>query len=505
MQKKAILVSVFFGTILLTSTVALSLPNLLNISPSDMPANHYSVAQQAQFCGIGTAKSNAYVKEYKIPTDCTNPLAITTGMDGNIWFVQSNTGKIVKFNPQSESFTEFENTFWPKGGVSMTWGIDHAADGSLWFTDDVFNSIWKFSPSDKSYQRLGLPSNNTLPQKIEAFGSDLIYNDFVGGTLSVLTPSEKSASIFSIPQIFNGSVAGDFAIDEKNIWYTSWIPQSTGVLVQFDYKGLVNSQTNYTTFAQYIEFFDLPKDASTINGLDLSNGKLWMADTSSSFFFSFDPVTSQFTKYVTSDPPQSAYGNATGIIKTPVSGPYWIKSTDDGKIVFNEQTANRIAMMDTKSESLVEYAIPSKNPNWADCGNMKDCGLAQVFDFTIIGDKIWFTEWAENNISVIDTSIKLPIEINLDTDTISLKAGESKNLGMLISSQQNLDASLIISKTSDSLSVYSDSPNPSLASKSIDVTITASQEAVPGIYKILLGAQTESVSVSKFVTVVIET
>jgi len=64
---------------------------------------------------------------------------------------------------------------------------------------------------------------------------------------------------------------------------------------------------------------------------------------------------------------------------------------------------------------------------------------------------------------------------------------------------------LIISKTSNSLSVYSDSPNPSLASKSIDVTITASQEAVPGIYKILLGAQTESVSVSKFVTVVIET
>ena len=122
--------------------------------------------------------------------------------------------------------------------------------------------------------------------------------------------------------------------------------------------------------------------------------------------------------------------------------------------------------------------------------------MAQVFDFTIIGDKIWFTEWAENNIGVIDTSIKLPIEINLDTDTISLKAGESKNLGMLISSQQNLDASLIISKTSDSLSVYSDSPNPSLASKSIDVTITASQEAVPGIYKILLGAQTESVSVS---------
>ena len=43
------------------------------------------------------------------------------------------------------------------------------------------------------------------------------------------------------------------------------------------------------------------------------------------------------------------------------------------------------------------------NPNWGDCGEMQNCGLAQIFDFTVSGDKIWFTEWVENNIGVVDT------------------------------------------------------------------------------------------------------
>ena len=58
---------------------------------------------------------------------------------------------------------------------------------------------------------------------------------------------------------------------------------------------------------------------------------------------------------------------------------------------------------------MVEYFVPSMNPNWGDCDDGMDvldnCGLAQIFDFTVDGDKIWFTEWVENNIGVVDTSM----------------------------------------------------------------------------------------------------
>jgi virginiamycin B lyase len=81
-KKKGLLVAVFFGTILLTSTVAISLPNLMAPFDPDSektitgtPADNFPDVQRAQFCGSGIAKSTTYVTEYSIPTVCTNPLA----------------------------------------------------------------------------------------------------------------------------------------------------------------------------------------------------------------------------------------------------------------------------------------------------------------------------------------------------------------------------------------------------------------------------------------------
>ena len=56
----------------------------------------------------------------------------------------------------------------------------------------------------------------------------------------------------------------------------------------------------------------------------------------------------------------STYGNQTGIVKSPISRPYWMEADDSGKIVFNSQTSNNISVMDPRSDSLVEYHVPSK-------------------------------------------------------------------------------------------------------------------------------------------------
>ena len=124
------------------------------------------------------------------------------------------------------------------------------------------------------------------------------------------------------------------------------------------------------------------------------------------------------------------------------------------------------------------------------------------------GDKIWFTEWVENNIGVVDTSVALPFGIELDSKDISLKPGESKNLSFLISPQQDVSGvSLIMSNPHSFLNLTSSTSTPFQLSSdtptSVDVTISASGEATPGKYKVLLGSQIEDVSVSKFVTVTI--
>lgn len=523
----------FFGGIMVTS--GFGLQSMMSPPPSDnpestitgTPADNFPDDQRAQFCGSGNAKSTDYVQEFSIPTPCTNPLAVVTDYDGNVWFTQTNTGKLAKFDPTTERFTEYDNPLWPPGGRSMMWGIDYAPDGSVWFTDEAYDSVWKFSTIDEKYERLGYPAEgNSLPQKLQLYGSQIIINDFTGNKLTFLNPSQSSDDVnyLSIPSPVDNSVTADFTIDENdNVWFTNWLFQQGGVLVKFNQNGyfdsVANSDEQFLPLLDFIEVYALPPELLTPNGAVVtSDGTIWLADTTSSFFFNFDPFTEEFTQYVTSEPLLGTYGNQTGIIKSPISRPYWIDADEQGRLVFNEQTSNNISVMDPKSQSLVEYHVPSKNPNWGDCDPgtgmmLDDCGLAQIFDFTIDGEKIWFTEWVENNIGVVDTSIPLPIEIQLESDTMNLAPGETLPFNFVVHPKSQKDilvVSLVLSSTHEFLNVNLDNDSPNTfqlnsdASRPIHTTITASEDAIPGTYKVLLGVQSPEIAISKFVTVTIE-
>jgi len=528
-KTKGIIMFVFFGGIMMTSGVVIGIPGILpQDSPSVMtvtgtPMDNYPDVQRAQFCSSEeSAKSSAFVKEYKIPTQCTQPLAIVTDPDGNIWFTQTNTGRVAKFDPMNEIFTEYENPKWQKGTRSMMWGIDYSPDGSLWFTDDATDGIWKFSIIDKQYARTDYPKiADSLPQRLSVEGSKIIVNDFTGNKLTFLDPTQSSEGIsyLSIPSPVENSVTGAFAVDsQRNIWYTNWVFQQGGVLAKFNQDKFEKSSTaqfeNSTTpLFDLIDVYQFPKGMIAPNGISVgTNDKIWIADTSSSFFFSFDPNTESFTKYITSTPQVSSYGNSSGLIKNPVSRPYWTTFNEDGKLVFNEHTANRIGVFDPESESLVEYVIPSNNPNWADCEEMANCGLAQIFDFTISGDKIWFTEWVENNIGVIDTSLPLFFDVELDRQKVTLKKGEKIQLTLSImpNSSNTPNISIISSDTAEfsDLIVEHNAPDAfkpdSDTPRIVQVSISASDNALPDVHKVLIGAQTDDLVVSKFVTVIIE-
>ncbi len=148
MNKKSFILLTVVGIILifvLFAILTLFPSDKTNVTLTGTPADNFSEEERSKFCGTGNAKSNNYVKEYKIPTDCTLPQAIITDPQGNIWLVESNTGSLAKFDPILESFTEYENPFWLKGEHSMMWGMDYAPDGTIWFTDEKYDSVWKFN------------------------------------------------------------------------------------------------------------------------------------------------------------------------------------------------------------------------------------------------------------------------------------------------------------------------------------------------------------------------
>jgi virginiamycin B lyase len=540
-QVKGYLAFAFLGGIMLTSGVLVAMtgydPDVDYAAVDDpevtitgTPSDNFPDNQRTTFCSSGgDAKSTDYVNEYMIPTECTNPLAIVSDYNGNVWFTETNTGNLGKFNPVTETFTEYDNPTWPDGGRSMMWGIDYAPDGSVWFTDETYDSVWKFSTIDEQYERLSYPTagGDSLPQKLSIDGSQIIINDFTGNKLTILNvnPSDDDVNYLSIPSALDDSVTADFALDANDdIWYTNWLYQQGGFLVKFnqnDYLSAVsNSGEQFLPLVDFISAYALPVQLLTPNGITFSDdGLLWIVDTTSSSFFSFDPSSEEFIQYVTADPMFETYGNQTGVIKSPISRPYWIENDDQGRLVFNEQAANNISVMDPKTQSLVEYHIPSKNPNWGDCDSgidvLENCGIAQIFDFAISGEKIWFTEWVENKIGVVDTSVPLPLEIQLEQNTLNLVPGESQEFQYIISvgsQNDNLDLFLVASGTHDFLRVnvldnsadlvaIVDDPGETIV---IPTMISASDDALPGTYKILLGTQSGDVTISKFLTVIIE-
>ncbi|MEC7710901.1 MAG: lyase [Thermoproteota archaeon] len=535
-KTKGILAFAFLGGILLTSTVLFALPpppatmteeeiamEEQGITITNTPMDNFPDDQRATFCGIGEPKSTAYVKEYQIPTVCTQPLAIKVSPDGNVWFVESNVGQIAKFDPISEKFTEFENEMWPKNSRTMSWGMDYSSDGAMWYTDGTYDTIWRFDTINEKYEAVSFPQNDegSLPQKLSIHGSNIIVNDFTGSKITFFDLSQYVDEITysSVVAPIPNSFTGDFAVDsQNNLWYTNWVPDvavSSGVLLKFNIEKY--KQDSYLagtgmdiSLENYFEVFDFPQDLNTANGLSVDeNDNVWIVDTSSSFFFKFDPITNEFTKFVTSNPQKSAYGNATGIIKSPISRPYWTQTDMNGNLFFNEQTNNQLAMFDIDSNRLVEYMVPSKNPNWADCEDKSDsnCGVAQIFGFDVADDKIWFTEWAENKIGVVDTKKQLPFSVTTNTDSIILKKGETETVTLGIDYSSNIEEiNFNSAHTASTVTTSSDILVSHTMNQSNEITVyvTASDFALSGDYKLLLGIFNSDVNVSKYIDVTIK-
>ena len=537
-KTKGILAFAFLGGILLTSTVLFALPppppplteeelamemnseEEVQITKTGTPMDNFPDEQRATFCGTSDPKSTSYVKEYRIPTLCTQPLAIKVAPDGNVWFVETNVGAITKFDPITEQFTEFENPQWPDGARTMSWGMDYSSDGAMWYTDGSFDTLWRFDTLGKKYEAISYPvsEEGSLPQKLTIHGSNIIVNDFTGSKITFFDLSQNTDEITysSIVAPIPNSFTGDFAIDsENNLWYTNWVPDTNGLLLKFNVEKYKQDTFLASTgmdipLENYFDVYDFHQDLNAANGLSIDeNNNIWIVDTTSSFFFKFDPITEQFTKFVTSTPQKSVYGNATGIIKSPISRPYWSHTDMNGNLFFNEQTANQLAVFDINNSKLIEYMVPSKNPNWGDCEDKSDsnCGLAQIFGFDVTENEIWFTEWAENKIGVVDMNKPLPFSVSIDKNSLVLKKGETQTVILNVNSLSNTgEINFNSAHTASTATTSSDIQISHVMNNSneIVVSITASKIALSGDYKILLGVFNSEVNVSKYIDVTIE-
>ena len=135
-----------------------------------------------------------------------------------------------------------------------------------------------------------------------------------------------------------------------------------------------------------------------------------------------------------------------------------------------------------------------------------------MFDFAIDGKKIWFTEWVENNIGVVDTSIPLDFSISIDKSNITLEKGQTAEVILTANPEINnpvsdklISVNLISALTSPFSDIIINAESNQFilddGEKIIPIQITAGEYALSDTYKVLLGLNDGEVTISQFINV----
>ncbi len=198
---------------------------------------------------------------------------------GNIWFTESQAGKIGVINPDTGEFKEFG----PQDSLKEPSALFFDENGNLWISEHTGLSITKFDPILETFERISLLDKDALP-----FGmtSDKFGNIWVGqhtaNKLGVYDPYRGDFKDVPIPteQSFTQFITSD---DSGNIWFAEQRGQKLGMVAiteiprqiavaqnkvfELKYAELVSPLIAAGIIATSLFFVNSVKDKKRINSL----------------------------------------------------------------------------------------------------------------------------------------------------------------------------------------------------------------------------------------------
>jgi streptogramin lyase len=168
---------------------------------------------------IGRITTSGAITEFSLPSG-ESLSNITKGPDGNLWFTEpiysSAPGEIGRFNPNTDTFTQFPTTPW-----SAPDGITAGPDGNIWFTQFYASDIGRMSPTTGAFTLYPIPNApNAGPTQIVA-GPDgnLWFNDNHHSIIGRITPAGQFTE-YNLP-VANSQASELASGPDGNLWFTS--------------------------------------------------------------------------------------------------------------------------------------------------------------------------------------------------------------------------------------------------------------------------------------------
>jgi len=283
----------------------------------------------------------------------SDPVGITAGPDGNLWFTDSGASTIGKVSTSGTGLQEFKT----KTGGATPVAITPGSDGNLWFTElsSSVNQVGRINTAGTTLNEYGIDKKGALPAGIVTGpDSHLWITDFGNGTIATINPSSPTtATTFAItmPTLMPQGIASG---PNGHLWFTEQ-GSAGGKIGEMDTSGTQVSDAQAAS-----------SSGAGIDGITVGpDGNLWFTEQSHAIVGSMTPGHLVHEYHIT--------GSAPSAITTGTDGALW----------FVDVAHNAIGRI-TTAGVVNEFTVPTPH---AFSPNIQPTSITSGPD-----GNIWFTE-----------------------------------------------------------------------------------------------------------------
>src|SRR5262249_27002223 len=344
------------------------------------------------------ARAAGSITEYPIPTSSVDrPTEITTGADGNLWFLESTApddefafGQIQRMTVQEPiSFTPISVL------DSKLSGITPGRFGEILFAEPDRNKIGRIFPAfDQTPPRteeVALSPESGRPSSVASLDNAIWFTMFSTGQIGRISLNEERAvTYFDIKTPSSRPSAITAGPDDKSLYFIIEVLNEESSAYRIGRIALDGSITE----------FPIPDAGSRPNAITAGpDGNIWFTD----------PALNSIWRLT----PEGAFASFT--IRAEGSKPSGIIAGPDGKLYFTEFEASKIGIITTDGVITNEISTPTLGSG--------PSGITVGSD-----GNIWFVETNASRVG----RLELAADLKLDITTSTANAGKDQDITLTI-------------------------------------------------------------------------